>query len=114
MLICHHAQMEESARVAQLAAKLRSIKQRSLARQVDIERETGVDQTVISRVINGHKKRMNPALQRLEAYANMLLSGGEVSPRVKEAAQRFLVYGTEGELIASIEMAKRLVSRQPD
>ena len=104
--------MQEAQRIAELAAKLRSIKRRGLARQADLENATGVDQTVISRVLNGHRKRMNEALHRLEAYADMLLSNGEMPQEVRQAAKEFLIFGTEAELVASIELARKLVARR--
>jgi transcriptional regulator with XRE-family HTH domain len=103
--------MQEAKRIAGLAAKLHAIKARGLARQADLEEATGVDQSVISRVQRGHRKRMSATLERLDRYADMLLSGPDVPDRVQEAARKFLVVGTESELVASIELARQLVAR---
>lgn len=103
--------MQEETRIADLAVKLRAIKRRGLATQAEIESATDVDQTVISRVQNGRRKRMSAGLERLDKYADMLLSGGDVPERVRLAACRFLVVGTETELVASIDLARQLVGR---
>jgi transcriptional regulator with XRE-family HTH domain len=105
--------MQEAQRIADLAAKLVAIKQRGLARQLDMEEKTGVDQTAISRALHGHYKRMSPALERLDGYADMLLVEKEVPEKVRHAAREFLgLGGTESELLASIDLARRLITRR--
>lgn len=103
--------MQEANRIAALAAKLATIKRRDLARQFDIEAATCVDQTVISRVLHGKKKRMTPQLERLDRYADMLLEPRSLPQNVQQAAMEFLIFGTAEELVAAIELAKKLVAR---
>ena len=93
-----------------LAEKLRAVKSRGLATQVDLAAVTSVDQATISRVLNGQRRRVTSPLRRLEEYVDMLLEGKELSSDVQEAAKSFLVRGgTEAELIASIEHSAKLV-----
>lgn len=99
--------------LAELATKLLAIKRRGLATQVDIERETGVSQSTVSRVMNGERRRVTPQLHKLMNYADMLLKPKPLSEEVRDAAQDFLrCGGSEAELIASIEHGARLVSRR--
>ena len=93
-----------------LAEKLRAVKIRGLATQVQLSTATGVDQATISRVLNGRRRRMTVPLAKLSEYVDMLLRGEELSSEVQEAAKDFLVRGgTEAELIASIEHSAKLV-----
>lgn len=99
--------------MAELAEKLQAIKRRQLATQLEIERETGVDQTTISRVMNRERRRVTPQLRTLMEYADMLLEPKALSDDVNRAAQDFLrCGGSEAELIASIEHSASLVSRR--
>lgn len=93
-----------------LAKKLRAVKLRGLATQVQLAANTGIDQGAISRALNGYSKRMTEGLVRLEKYVDMLLGDGEISSGVQEASRKFLVAGgTEAELIATIEHSAKLV-----
>lgn len=93
-----------------LAEKLRAIKSRGLATQVQLSAATGVDQGTISRVLNGRRRRMSARLTKLSEYVDMLLGSEELSSEVQEAAKDFLVRGgSEAELIASIEHSAKLV-----
>lgn len=92
-----------------LADKLRTVKNRGLATQVELMAATGVDQGTISRVLNGRRRRMTGSLIRLDQYVNMLIRDEDLSKEVEDAARRFLVRGTEAELIASIEHSAKLV-----
>lgn len=102
--------MDDAARLETLREALRGIKTKKLATQTMLEDRTGVDQTTISRVINGRRKRFSDNLLPLERYANMLLGMSSVPAAVERATKEFLVVGTESELIASIELARRLVA----
>lgn len=96
-----------------LAEKLRAVKSRSLATQVQLQKATGVHQATISRILNGRRCRMTPPLAELEKYVDMLLGDEKLSLEVQDAAKDFLVRGgTEAELIASIEHSARLVLRK--
>jgi hypothetical protein len=95
----------------ELAGKLRAIKRRKLATQTDIERETGIDQTTVSRVMNLERRRVTRPLRDLMRYADMLLEPKDLPKDVNRAAHDFLRSGgSEAELVASIEHAARLVS----
>lgn len=104
--------MDDAGRLQALRDALRSVKTKRLATQKTLERETGVDQTVISRISNGRRRRFNANLIPLEQYANMLLGNLEIPAAVQQATIEFLVVGTESELIASIRLARELVARR--
>ena len=96
-----------------LAEKLRAIKRRGLATQIDIERKTGVDQTTVSRVMNLERRRITKSTRDLMIYANMLLEPDSLSSDIDDAIRDFLRSGgSEAELIATIEHAALLVSRR--
>lgn len=102
--------MDAAVSLEGLAEKLRAVKSRGLATQVDIATATGVDQATISRVLNGRRRRFTRPLADLEKYVDILLSDGQLSSEVQEAARGFLIRGgTETELIASIEHSANLV-----
>ena len=99
--------------LAQLAEKLQAIKRRGLATQLTIERDTGVDQSTVSRVMNHERRRITQPLRDLMKYADMLLEPEALSSEVSRAARDFLKSGgSEAELVASIEHAARLVARR--
>ena len=105
--------MDSATFLAELADRLRAIKRRRLATQLEIQQDTGVDQATVSRVLNGQRKRVTEPIERLMEYANMLLEADELSSYVQEAARQFLRRGgSEAELIASIEHSAKLVSRK--
>jgi transcriptional regulator with XRE-family HTH domain len=104
------AQTDDAARLRALTEVLRVVKAKGLATQKEIEAETGVDQTTISRIMNGRRRRFSSNLDALERYANMLLQGTEIPVAVQQATKEFLVVGTETELIASIKLARQLVA----
>ena len=106
--------MDESAFLAELAKKLKLVRARGLATQIAIEAHTGVDQATISRVLNGKRRRVNERLRTLNRYANMLLGEVTLPSAVNQAAREFLVFGSEAELIASIQHCARLVARRLD
>ena len=104
--------MDDGLFLGELAAKLRAVKARSLATQVQISHATGVDQPTISRALNRRHRRLTTRLVRLDEYINMLLSGGPLPSHVQDAARDFLVRGgTEAELVASIKHSATLVLR---
>jgi predicted transcriptional regulator len=103
-------QMEDSGRLQVLKEGLRTVKAKRLATQKELERRTGVDQTVISRVVNGRRRRFSASLVPLENYVDMLLERSEIPLAVQNATMEFLVVGTESELIASIKLARQLVA----
>ncbi len=95
----------------ELAKKLRAVKRRGLATQLEIERVTGVNQATISRVLNGQRHHVTERIVRLDKYVNMLLQGHKLSTEIQEAARDFLgLGGSEAELVASIEHSAKLVS----
>jgi transcriptional regulator with XRE-family HTH domain len=102
--------MDESAFLDALAKKLKVVRARGLATQIEIQAQTGVDQGTISKVLNGKRKRVNNRLRTLDQYANMLIGEVTLSPAVSEAAREFLAFGSEAELVASIQHCARLVS----
>lgn len=104
--------MDESAFLTALAKKLRVVRSRGLATQIEIEATTGVDQGTISKVLNGKRRRVNARIRALDQYANILLSEIALSPAVSEAARDFLAFGSEAELIDSIRHCARLVSHR--
>lgn len=107
------AQKKPDPLLDELARKLRAIKRRRLATQRDIERVTGIDQTTISRVQNGQRRRATPQIHDLMRYADMLLEPETLPSAVTRAARKFLEGGgSEAELVMSIEHAARLVSRR--
>ena len=104
--------MDEEAFLGELATKLRAVKTRGLATQIDISDATGIDQATISRALNRRHRRRTTRLNRLDEYVNILLSGGPLPSNVQDAARDFLVRGgTEAELIASIRHSATLVLR---
>jgi len=104
--------MDDSTFLEQLARKLKLVRARRLATQVDIEASTGVDQGTISKVLNGKRRRANDRVRALDKYANMLLKEDTLPLAVSHAAREFLIFGNEAELVASIEHCARLVSRR--
>ena len=102
--------MDDSRFLADLAQKLRTIRRRRLATQTAIEARTGVCQETVSKVLNGRRRRRTEELNRLDKYADMLLSENALPPAIKEAVGDFLAYGTEDELLASLRMCARLVA----
>lgn len=104
--------MDDDLFLGELAAKLRAIKARKLATQVQLSDASGVDQPTISRALNQRHRRRTTRLVRLNEYVNMLLSGGPLPSDVQDAARDFLVRGgTEAELVASIKHSATLVLR---
>lgn len=104
--------MDESVFLDELAKKLKVVRSRGLATQIEIEAQTGVDQGTISKVLNGKRRRANNRLRALDQYANMLLGDMTISPQVGEAALEFLAFGSEAELIDSIRHCTRLVAHR--
>ena len=103
--------MEPHVFFAGLAEKLRAVKRRSLATQMQISNGTGVDQATISRAMNGKRRRVTEPILRLEKYVDMLLLNDGVSAEVRQAAREFFGRGgSETELIASIEHSANLIS----
>jgi transcriptional regulator with XRE-family HTH domain len=105
-------QIDDAARLRGLREALCVVKSKRLATQKELELATGVDQTTISRVMNGRRRRFSGNLSSLEQYANMLLCHTEIPAAVQVATKEFLVVGTESELIASIKLARELVARR--
>lgn len=106
-------QMKPDTFLADLAGKLRAIKRRNLATQLEIERETGIDQATISRAMNNRPKRVTEHLRVLMNYADMLLKNEPLPLHVEHAAREFFAAGgSEAELIASIRHSAKLVARK--
>ena len=95
-----------------LSQKLAVIRARKLATQIELERVSGVNQSTISRILNGHRKRVSPSILALEKYATMLLSDPELPRSVKSAALEFLAHGNEEELLATIQLGSRLLAQR--
>lgn len=104
--------MDDSVFLLELANKLKAVRSRGLATQIEIGARTGVDQGTISKVLNGKRRRVNDRIRTLDQYANILLGGVTLSPRVSEAAREFLAFGSEAELIDSIRHCTRLVAHR--
>jgi transcriptional regulator with XRE-family HTH domain len=102
--------MDDSAFLEQLTKKLRAVSKRGLSTQLEIEAKTGVDQGTISKALNGKRRRANERLRKLDEYANILLSNSELPPAISKAAQEFLIFGSQAELIATIDHGARLLS----
>ena len=99
--------------LVELAEKLQVIRHRRLATQTQIEADTGIDQTTISRASALRRRRITPQLRDLMKYANMLIEPRPIAPGINQAVNTFLrVGGSEAELIESIEHAARLVARR--
>lgn len=96
----------------ELASKLRAITDRGLATQVEIAARTQVDQSTVSKLMNGVRRRRSEAVDRVNEYADMLLRRSELPDGVISEANRFLVFGTEEQLIASIRLCTDLVARR--
>lgn len=108
-----YSTMDSEINLADLANKLRAVQRLGLATQKEIQRVTGVDQGMVSRVANGKRRTVTEPVVRLNEYVNMLLSGGALSAEIRQAAREFLGRGgSEAELIASIEHSADLVSRR--
>jgi transcriptional regulator with XRE-family HTH domain len=103
-------QTDDAARLRALREVLRVVKAKGLATQKELEAATGVDQTIISRIMQGRRRRFSNNLNSLERYASMLIHGTEIPVAVQQATKEFLVVGTETELIASIKLARQLVA----
>ena len=104
--------MDNTARLTALRSGLNAVKAKGLATQKALEQHSGIDQTVISRIASGRRRRFSETLCPLEIYVNMLLTATDISPAVQQATKQFLVFGTESELIASINLAQQLVGRR--
>lgn len=103
----------DSAFLQELASALEQLEHRG-STQVEIERDTGVDQTTISRARAGQLKRVTKPLKRLKQYVDMRLRDTRVSTAVSNAAKGFYAAGgSEGDLLASINLATRLVTVRP-
>lgn len=105
--------MSDSDFLKSLSEKLGAIKRRQLATQKEIATATGVAQEDISKVMHGRRQRRTASLDRLDAYADMLLGAKAMPPTVSDAVREFLAFGTEAELVASIRLCTRLVARRP-
>lgn len=105
--------MDREINLADLADKLRAVQRLGLATQTEIQRVTGVDQAMVSRVTNGKRRVVTEPVVRLDRYVNMLLSSSDLSAEIRQAAREFLGRGgSEAELIASIAHSADLVSRR--
>lgn len=84
--------------------------------QRDIEAATGVDQTTVSRAMNGRLKRVTENVKRIEHYASMRKTRTTLPGEVRDAANAFLrAGGQKKELLAFIRDATRLILRSvPD
>jgi hypothetical protein len=102
--------MDDSAFLDQLTKKLKTIHRLGLSTQIDIEAKTGVIQSTVSKVMNGRRRRVNGQIRRLDEYANMLLENRDLPAAVSKAAQEFLMFGSQAELIATIDHGARLLS----
>ncbi|MEO7691187.1 MAG: helix-turn-helix transcriptional regulator [Sphingomonas sp.] len=102
--------MDDTAFLRQLSEKLRIVRKRGLSTQAEIKAKTGVDQGTISKVLNGKRRRANDRIRKLDDYANILLLKNELPPAVSKAAQEFLIFGSQAELIATIDHGARLLS----
>lgn len=102
--------MDDSAFLEQLTEKLRTIRRLGRGTQLDIEAKTGVAQSTISKVMNGRRRRVNEQVRKLDDYANILLGNPDLPPAVSKAAQEFLIFGSQAELIATIDHGARLLS----
>ena len=105
--------MDDEEFLRALAEKLRAIRRRQLASQTAMEAATGVAQETISKVLHARRRRRSEQLDRLDAYTNMLLSPETMPGNVSRAVREFLAFGTEEELVASIEHCTALVARRP-
>lgn len=105
--------MDDSIFITNLVEKLDRIRREKLATQVEIEMATGVRQDVISKVLSGKRKRRTRSIEKLDQYADMLISSPTVSSKVTEAVAHFLAFGTEADLVASIRMCASLASGRP-
>jgi transcriptional regulator with XRE-family HTH domain len=106
--------MDDPMFLDDLGKKLKLVRARGLATQAQIEKNTGVDQGTISKVLNGKRRRVNARIRTLDRYANMLLGKVTLPPAVTQAAREFLVFGSEAELVASIHHCARLVAHRLD
>jgi len=84
----------------QLSLSLRRLlKSRGLS-QLEIERVTGVDQTIVSRAKNRRLKRVTQHARLLKLYADMRIKKTSMSAEVKRAATLFMgAGGSEEELL---------------
>ena len=105
--------MNHATYLSELSDKLRRLNSTDSVTQKDIQRELKIDQSTISRVLNGKRKRVTHQIVQLMDYVNMRIEPIEISHQVEEAARDFLKQGgTEIELVASIEHSARLMSRK--
>lgn len=103
----------DDQRLAKLSQSLAAITGRKLANQLEIQRDTGVDQPTISRAKKGGLKRVTPKVEQLINYANMKLQPPPVSEKVSALTARFYeAGGSEREFVASVEHAITLVTRR--
>lgn len=103
--------MSDAQYLLELAGKLRQLLTDKIVTQKQIQDAIGVDQSTISRVLNGKRKRKTDQIVRLMKYVNMRIKPAKISSQIESAARDFLVQGgTETELVASIEHSAKLVS----
>lgn len=99
---------EES--LATLSANLREIEARGLLSQVAIQRMSGVDQPTISRARAGKLKRVTEKVRLLNRCVEIQLKTRGHSLKIRRATEYFYAAGgSEDELLASINLATRLL-----
>ena len=102
----------DGAFLASLSDTLKRLSADKATLQREIEAATGVDQTTISRAMNGRLRRVTEKVRRISKYANMRERKMQLPQEIHEAAAAFLhAGGQKDELLAFIRDATRLIVR---
>lgn len=103
----------DEALLSALSRKLKRLCEEKMLSQKAIEEATGVDQTTVSRAMNGRLKRMTDKVRRIDSYASMRDREMQLPDTIREAAVAFLSAGGHtNELLAFIRNATRLLVRR--
>lgn len=69
--------------------------------QSSIARGAGVDQSTVSRLTAGKKKRVAKAVKRIFDYASMQIREAPQAPSIKAALQKFTAAGGDPDLLCA-------------
>lgn len=69
--------------------------------QSSIARGAGVDQSTVSRLAAGKKKRVTKAVRRIFVYASMQIDGTPQAPSLEAALRKFTAAGGDPDLLCA-------------
>ncbi len=103
-----------------LAVRVKIAMQVARHKQKDVKIETGVDQSQISRILNGKYTRMGRAVRALNKYANMQINHeaqklqGEIRQRIRKAVDDLWDGNVEDgkSILYMLELIRVIMSRK--